>query len=850
MMIKKFRTIFLIVLIFVFVFFIVTLFCFYNYHYFSFRKLSYSNEDVEKICKDISSDVYEFFYNENFFFDLPPIKNDTKYIDSLTEIIDLKLKKNSYFKKYFKFYLPYFAFLLISIFFFIIWIICIIFGIFFKCKKCCECCTNTKLKDYSLFLIIIFLSINCIFSTLTISSLKKLNKKYNNISCSILKLINEIKEGQNINLNFKWTGIKSIRNLIQILDTLSPKLVNQINNYNQNISDLNNKYNYYINELNNVYHKVKTMHSSMNYLNNINLAGSYKNKFTNPVQLIPSFMIKYGPYSKSETTLYFVKNEMDLLKNNLTYIDKAIKETFANNNFKNELNDIENNLLIFENTIELINNQIIIPWYNKHKYNSKYLKLIMPIICTLFISFDIILILFLFILKSKCSSESSTSLKIFIHICWNLLYLLMIIGFTIGIIVIIFGIENKDLISTINTITKSDNIFSENPKIIPNLDDGKSNIDICLNGNGDLTNDIFGKTGNYLHDLLSIETYLNSSIILLNERKYPVTIEKFEKYITDNNLIIEFMEIPYYRFINNKDLFDYKENESIDLKKSINEINEIVSHKCGVYKSIDKWTTTKICPNYLYLHSSRLHIDKEGKYFIYLYTVDWWEIDDTQLYSRYSDSCNIENSFGYTNSQRKASKDFYKMFKEVYKENKRYMENFVLLSKNIPSNPVTYNDIVRNAFMNIKNDLIKYLYSSLDIIIPIRKFFLQNINKGNFDSMLNCNFVKNNLNFLLKIYYDLGNDIYINGIIFTISSSFLFLGIIFIIINVNLTNPEINPEINRKDNNVNIRENKIDLAKEKSKKFQYVFESMMKINKRLKANREGEIDSKSIFIKK
>ncbi len=65
------------------------------------------------------------------------------------------------------------------------------------------------------------------------------------------------------------------------------------------------------------------------------------------------------------------------------------------------------------------------------------------------------------------------------------------------------------------------------------------------------------------------------------------------------------MENPYYRFIQNKDLFDYIENESIDFKKSI---NEIVSIKYSGQSSIDKWTTTNIFPNYLYLHLSRLHI--------------------------------------------------------------------------------------------------------------------------------------------------------------------------------------------------------------------------------------------------
>ena len=843
---KKLRRIFFIYFVFILVFFIGIFFCFYNYHYFSFRKLSYSNEDIEKICSDISSDVYEFFYKENFLFELPPFNNDTEYINSLIEILDLKLKKESYSKKYFKFYLPYYSFLLISIVLFIFWINCIIFGICFKCNNCCKCCSNKKLKDYSIFVIIIVLSINCIISIITISSVKKLNKKNNNVSCSILKLLNELKEGQNINLNFKWTGITNIRNLIQILDTLYPEIENQINNYNQNISDLNNKYNIFINVINNTYYKVKSTSSPYNYLDNIFLAGSYKNKFaSNPVKLIPSFMLKYGPYSEINTTLYFVKNEIDLLKNNLTYINEAIKETFGNSDFKTKLYNIDNNLLTFENSIEIINNQIIIPWYNKHKKNSKYIKSIIPLIYFFFILFDLILIFLLILYQLKCSSEQNILLKVLILFFWNLLSILMIIGFTIGIIVIIFGIENKNLINVINIITKSENILSQNPKIIPNLEYGKPNINICLNEDGDLTKEIFGKIGLYLHNLLSIETYLNSSILLLNEREYPIEIERFEKYITDNNLIIEFMEIPYYIFTPNQHLYEYNENESIDFKKSIDEINEVLSIQCSDKSLIDKWTITKNCPNYLNLHSSRLHIDTNGKYYIYLYTVDWWEIQEYKLYDRYSTLCNPLNSFGYSINQKDTSREFYRMFKKVYQENKRYLENIVLLSKNIPSIPVTYNDIIREAFINIKYDLIKYLYSSLEIIIPIRKFFLKHINTGNFDSMLNCDFVKNNLNFLLRIYYDLGNDVYINGIYLTINSLILSLGIIFIIINVNLTNPIIN----KKNKNVIIKENKINRNKEKGKNFKYGFESIKK-NKRQKAKKEIEIDSNSIFVKK
>jgi hypothetical protein len=284
------------------------------------------------------------------------------------------------------------------------------------------------------------------------------------------------------------------------------------------------------------------------------------------------------------------------------------------------------------------------------------------------------------------------------------------------------------------------------------------------------------------------------------------------------------MEIPYYIFTPNQHLYEYNENESIDFKKSIDEINEVLSIQCSDKSLIDKWTITKNCPNYLNLHSSRLHIDTNGKYYIYLYTVDWWEIQENKLYDRYSTLCNPLNSFGYSINQKDTSREFYGMFKKVYQENKRYLENIVLLSKNIPSIPVTYNDIIREAFINIKYDLIKYLYSSLEIIIPIRKFFLKHINTGNFDSMLNCDFVKNNLNFLLRIYYDLGNDVYINGIYLSINSLILSLGIIFIIINVNLTNPIIN----KKNKKVIIKENKINRNKEKGKNFKYGFESIKK----------------------
>ena len=167
-MIKTFQRIFYIFLGLVFLIFIGILFNFYNNQKFPFRKLNYSNDDVEKICKNISPDVYEFFYNDHFFFELPPIKNDTEYINSFSEIIELKLKKKSFFKKYFKFYSKYFVFILISFSLFIFWINCIIFGIIFKCKKCCNCCENKKLKDFSLFSIIIVLSINFIFSIITI----------------------------------------------------------------------------------------------------------------------------------------------------------------------------------------------------------------------------------------------------------------------------------------------------------------------------------------------------------------------------------------------------------------------------------------------------------------------------------------------------------------------------------------------------------------------------------------------------------------------------------------------------------------------------------------------------------
>ena len=760
--------------------FLIVIICIISLIFFSLnqsvlRKLKSSNYDIE-YCKN---NMYEIFgnFNSKYYHQLNnfTFKNNEKYIKSFIEYIDKKGKEKKELKIYINHLAPYLTLISFTIILIVEWILFLINEMCLKHKKCVNC-LKKNCKGSFYFILISFVHISIIMCLKGIFWSKTIFNNYSHFTCSMLKFINEVNEGQMMRKDFKWIGINNINNLLLNLNTQIINLKNDIITFNENITNFNLKeYPKFQNNLTEIYNNI--INSDSNFLNDIPLTGSYKNKFSsNSVNLIPSFMKNFGPYKQEETILYSIEKEMNNLKKILIYINNNIQLSFGNNIMEDILTTSQINLENLRNSMDVINNNYFIPLNSQFQNFFKYGK---NIFIYFFVSLIMLNIIFLFLvicLMCDCFPQSNKLFKLFIHIIWNIFSFIMIMCFFIGGLLIIIGIIGKDLISVTYSIFNSENLNLTNPKILK-LGNGKELIDICLNINGSLKDNFFGSNSNNIDNLLSVEnSIIYISKILLN-RDYPIEIEDFEKSI--NNYLNKFMDTSYYIYSKGKNLDEYNENDIINPNILLNEINELISltSECSLN---EKWTISNICLNYIELNPNNLTLNPASptsNYFLNLYDINWWKINESDLYERYSDTCIPKNSFNYNFSQKKGSEEFYQMFKKLYKENQNYILNKILMNKN---NILTIDNNVTLLYNNIKNNINCLMKNAFNIINPIRKIFTNFLGEGNINTMLNCDFMKSNLNILFNVlYYDLGKNSINFGIYLIIYSLLLMIIIIF-----------------------------------------------------------------------
>ena len=148
----------------------------------------------------------------------------------------------------------------------------------------------------------------------------------------------------------------------------------------------------------------------------------------------------------------------------------------------------------------------------------------------------------------------------------------------------------------------------------------------------------------------------------------------------------------------------------------------------------------------------------------------------TTLLNRYSSLCSTSSQFG----------DYFDLFQNLYKNNKNYLNDKILLSS---STTDSINKRVKSAFSSLKNDFIATLESSIDIIVPTRIAFENSVNGGNISTMLNCNFIMIDLIMLYHILYIyLVNFSYIMSIFMLLLSFCLLFQILFTLISINIIN--------------------------------------------------------------
>ena len=732
------------------------------------RKLNPTNNEIEEICKKGSYDLYNYYYQENKNIKEPKYNDKEDYILSLIQIIDKdKTNKKENMKIYIKHLLPSLIILCLTFISLIIWVLFLICGMCKKCKKC-SCFLKPKCKSCIYILLFSSLFGSFILSINGVLKTKKLVSNLDKISCSMLRFIYDITEGQKIkSQNNKWSGIDGINNLITKLNTLTSNLATQISNLDVKISQINGASGYF----NNYKTSLQSTYTQLiqQSTDSIPLIGGSE-------KLIPIYIKNYGPQSEVNTVLNLAKNEIETIKNILETTNNNVKSSFGNSEFSNTLTTAKISLQNLKQSIDQINNDLINPLYKKNKNLTKKLEKLFKsfyIICLILNSIFIVLNVCFF---CECFPSIECIFKLFIHLIWNCLALIMLISVIISAIFSIICALSKDVVSVAHFSLSSDNLNSESPKIVKNFGNGKEYIDICINGDHNLMNNFFGSIGNNINDLLSVESSINSHISYLKSRNYPIAIETFEYNIYQNNYINKFMDTLYYKFESNKQLTAYNNDDIYNPIMTLTEVNSKIL-SCNLNEI---WMNSNTYPNYQELSPS-LFLSKlpssSTNYLINLYNYDLYTSTtyESNLMSRYSGCSATTPTF----------QSYFDIFEKLYTENKNYLNNKILLSESSS----TINDEVKTAFTSIKTHFIQTLESAINIIVPTRTAFENSVNGGDIKTMLNCTFIKSDLIMLYNILYnDLGDFSHSMSIYMILFSGFLLFQIFFTLIGLNLKN--------------------------------------------------------------
>ena len=729
------------------------------------RKLNPTNNEIEEICKKGSYDLYNYYYQENKNIKEPKYNDKEDYILSLIQIIDKdKTNKKENMKIYIKHLLPSLIILCLTFISLIIWVLFLICGMCKKCKKC-SCFLKPKCKSCIYILLFSSLFGSFILSINGVLKTKKLVSNLDKISCSMLRFIYDITEGQKIkSQNNKWSGIDGINNLITKLNTLTSNLATQISNLDVKVSVINGDFNTYKTNLHTSYTDL-----IQRSLVSIPLIGGNKD-------LIPIYIKNYGPESEVNTVLNLAKKEIETIKNILETTNNNVKSSFGNSEFSNTLTTAKISLQNLKQSIDQINNDLINPLYQKNKKLTKNMGKLFKSFYIISLILNSIFIILNVCFFCECFPSIECIFKLFIHLIWNCLALIMLISVIISAIFSIICALSKDVVSVAHFSLSSDNLNSENPKIVKNFGNGKEYIDICINGDHNLMNNFFGSIGNNINDLLSVETSINSHISYLKSRNYPIAIETFEYNIHQNNYINKFMDTLYYKFTSDKELTDYNNDDIYNPIMTLTDVNSKIL-SCNLNEI---WMNSNTYPNYQELSPS-LFLSKlpssSTNYLINLYNYDLYTSTtyESNLMSRYSGCSATTPTF----------QSYFDIFEKLYTENKNYLNNKILLSESSS----TINDEVKTAFTSIKTHFIQTLESAINIIVPTRTAFENSVNGGDIKTMLNCTFIKSDLIMLYNILYnDLGDFSHSMSIYMILFSGFLLFQIFFTLIGLNLKN--------------------------------------------------------------
>jgi len=663
--------------------------------------------------------------------------------------------------------LPMLIFLVIGILSIFGWIVCC----FCNCCNCCCCCCckKTKCKIPCFIFTYVFYALVVAVCVYGLTQSNKIFTGLANTECSLLKLLEQVVDGEIKLTTPRWIGISGINdlldNLVYQINNLKDKAITNLRNKKTEITDTKSSFKTEMDNFDKFcYNNGDYLEDFTKTFNGISLP-DYKDK-----KYVLDIIKQVGHYDDvkkeytDQTFLYLLDMEYsEIAERTDGYVTTS--ETSFNNILQEKSSNVIESLGKAQETLDKlkkpfdnINNKIgdKISDYAEliDKYGKLVVKLVFGVLMVMNIGLAVFLLLIgLFSMQAcndccfcRCLFKSGA------HILWNILALMMILTFLVGSILSLVGRVGGDAMSLVSFIISRENFQNEeNPLLLGQLGDAKKYLNICLHGNGSLESEF--DLGDSLDAIEDIDDVLNGIENVTNQ--FNNIINNSLAFKTFREQIKERTEYQSSDF----GLFGVSDTESnIFLREVLPLLNHEIEQK-GIKESWDiDGDQTKKCV------SGGRDGFAQGEYKLHPSTCkpkdrDWIEISSNSKIKDYSEMISV-----IVDLVSKLNADPFKSkLNELERKYNLYMHSYIKM-------------------LNFLDETIGSLIGDIK----------STVGGGQIFSFLNGKFIGTNIKIILKyLKYSLGQDLYTVGLSLIIVGCSLVLSVsstilLIVIINISL----------------------------------------------------------------
>ena len=448
--------------------------------------------------------------------------------------------------------LPMLVFLAFGLLGIIGWIVCC----FCCCCNCCCCCCCKK-ESCQIPCFIFTYVFYAVAIGVCIYGLTQANKIFvglANTECSMLKFFDEVLNGETKQDLPRWAGIKSIKELLNDINTtisdLGSESYQHLEDSIDNITTLKNGFVnlmhdagtefYDENEFKEPYIKTYTggYPPRGDYVYDIVYwFGRYdetKNEYTKTLNL-PSYLYLWDmEYSLiSDNAFSYLNSTRDSFKDILNESLGDIQEALGDG-----IDTFDELMEPFDDANEEIGDLLSDVSGDIDKYGKMSVKIVFGVLMGMNIALAVLVLLISFFSGKQCTSccFCRCIFKCCTHVLWNILALMMIFSFILGSIISLVGRIGGDTMTLITYIMSQENFDkNESALLLSELGSASKYIETCVQGDGDLSKDLnlgdsldsFDQINNVEGNISAVKE--NFTEVINNLRAYYLIKDKLEK---------------------------------------------------------------------------------------------------------------------------------------------------------------------------------------------------------------------------------------------------------------------------------------------------------------------------------